>query len=319
MSAILKKIKGVKGIRGVVYRTGQLGQRSAYALRGVTNYVRLRSRENGQRPQIAAVMVGRNDDYMSDFAQRLRLTIAWNVRQLASEVIFIEWNPPPDRELLSPALAKEFDCLRAYIVPAEIHQAVCRNEHIKLLEYHAKNVGLRRARSPFIITTNADAAFAFDSARAILNAPLSDDLVMTTQRVDIPWREGREREIGLLDCLRYRLISPYDPNGTGEFNFASRQLWHRARGYDESMVRHRIGCDARGVAQMLKLGGRLQRAGTVLHLSHPTSCTEGTQPHHGEWATPDENLPYHNSDDWGLGDCPEVEIAERVWRLEKQG
>jgi hypothetical protein len=27
-------------------------------------------------------------------------------------------------------------------------------------------------------------------------------------------------------------------------------------------------------------------------------------------------VPYHNSEDWGLGNLKEVEIAERVWRLE---
>ncbi|MGB9182149.1 MAG: hypothetical protein WCB68_23170 [Pyrinomonadaceae bacterium] len=319
MSNILSKVRNVKGIRGVVYRAGQLQQRSAFALRGVTEYLRLRSERNGHRPQIAAVIVGRNDDYMSDFMQRLRLTIAWNAHHLASEVIFVEWNPPPERELLSPALALEFPTLRAYVVPPEIHDAICENRNIKLLEYHAKNVGLRRAASPFIITTNADAAFAFDSIRTILQTPLSDDLVLTTERIDIPWREGREREINLFDCLRYRRLSPYYPSGTGEFHFASRALWHRARGYDESMVRHRIGCDTRGIAQMIKLGAHVQKAGMVFHLSHPSSCIEGLQPHHGEWANADENLPYRNGDDWGLGDCREIEIAERVWRLEKQG
>jgi hypothetical protein len=109
-------------------------------------------------------------------------------------------------------------------------------------------------------------------------------------------------------------VNPYEKLGTGEFCLASRELWHRARGFDEQMARHRIGCDVRGTAQMVALGGSIKRVGTVLHLAHPTSCTESVQPHHGEMATP-EGVPYHNTEDWGLGNFKEVEIAERVWQL----
>jgi hypothetical protein len=66
---------------------------------------------------------------------------------------------------------------------------------------------------------------------------------------------------------------------------------------------------------MVAHGGTIRRVGTVLHLAHPTSCTENIQPHHGEHATP-EGVPYQNPDDWGLGSLSEVEIAERIWRLE---
>jgi hypothetical protein len=115
--------------------------------------------------------------------------------------------------------------------------------------------------------------------------------------------------------LHYRRLSPYSPLGTGEFCLAGRELWHKARGFDESMVRHRIGCDVRGTAQLVAHGAEVRKAGIVLHLSHPSSCSEGVQAHHGEPA-PLDDLPYNNDDNWGLGNCREVEIANRVWRLE---
>ncbi|MDT7604811.1 MAG: hypothetical protein QOF61_2808 [Acidobacteriota bacterium] len=315
MSISLQKLKDIKGVRGIVYRSGELGRRARFAARGAYNFAQLRAEQNGARPSVTAVVVGRNDDYMSDFRQRLEATIEWNARHLADEVIFIEWNPPPERELLSERLTQRFEFVRAYVVPPRIHDAVCDNPNIKLLEYHAKNVGVRRARTDWIVTTNADAAFAPDSVRALLGGSLRDDVIWTTQRVDIPWREGRARAMGLADILRYRRVSPYNPMGTGEFAFASRELWHRARGYDEALSRHRIGADMRGVAQMMAHGARTQRAGFVLHLAHPTSCSEGVQPHHGEWAGV-EGIPYHNPDDWGLADARETQLAQRVWRLE---
>lgn len=302
-------------ITGVKYRLGQLQLCTAFAMRAAGNYAKLMVRPGNGRQQFAAVAVGRNDDYMADFRERLIATVSWNTKYLVSEFVFVEWNPPADRELLSLELTKMFDCVRAYVVPQEIHKQTCQNPNINLLEYHAKNVGIRRARSSWIMSTNADAAVGLDSVNLLINTPLQQDVLWTAERFDIPWRENEQTEIGFWGSLRYRRVNPYTELGTGEFCLASRELWHRARGFDEQMVRHRFGCDVRGTAQMVALGGSIRRAGSVLHLSHPTSCTEGVQAHHGEAATPD-GVPYQNPDDWGLANLKEVEIAERVWRLE---
>ena len=308
-------LKNIPGIRGTAYRLELLRRRTAFALRGASNYLRLGMNRHAARPGVAAVVVGRNDDYVSDFAVRLYATIAWNTHYLVDEVVFVEWNPPADRELLAYGLTKRFPSLRAYVVPPEAHQRTCENARVPLLEYHAKNVGIRRARSPWIMATNADAALGLDTVKAVLDAKLDPWVAWTAERVDIEWREDEQRRIGLLGSLRLRRSIPYQQFGTGEFVLASRELWERTRGYDERMVRHRIGCDIRGTAQMLAHGARINKAGVVLHLSHPTSCTEGVQPHHGERASA-EGVPYQNSDDWGLGHLREVQLAERVWRLE---
>lgn len=314
MNINLLTLRDIRGFRGIIYRLGKLQEQAAFAARSALSFARLRAERNGSRPSVTAVVVGRNDDYMPDFRQRLEATIEWNARHLADEVIFVEWNPPTTRGLLAEGLAKRFPFLRAYVVAPEIHQSICENPRIAVLEFHAKNVGIRRATTDWVLATNADAALGLDTVRALLHTPLSEDVVWTTERFDIPWQEGRERPIGFFDCLRYRRPIPYDPLGTGEFAFASRRLWERARGYDESLTRYRIGADRRGVAQMIECGARTRKAGTVLHLAHPTSCTEGVRPHHGEWATL-EGLPYHNGENWGLADRAETEIAERVWLL----
>ena len=308
-------LRDIKGFRGALYRIDQMQAHSAFAANGIANYLHLSVSGNGLRPAIAAVVVGRNDDYMSDFADRLQATLEWNIRYLVNEVVFVEWNPPGDRELLAHDLTRKFKCLRAYVVPAEIHERICENENVKLLEYHAKNVGVRRAQSPWIMTTNADAAVGLDSVKNLLVAELDPEVVWTAERFDIPWRADQQTKIGLFDSLRFRRPIPYNILGTGEFCLAAKELWHRVRGYDEQMLRHRIGCDRRGTAQMRAHGAQLRRVGTVLHLTHPTSCTESVQPHHGELATI-EGVPYHNEANWGLGDLREVELAERVWRLE---
>jgi hypothetical protein len=309
------KLTDIKGIRGAVYRVGQLQLRTSFVAGGIANFVRRRLHRNGARPSITAVVVGRNDDYMADFRQRLHATLEWNTRYLIDEVIFVEWNPPPDRELLAYGLTERFKNLRAYVVPFETHQAINRNPQLQLLEYHAKNVGLRRATTPWILTTNADAALGMNTINRILNAALDPNIVWTAERIDIAWDENKQEQIGLFDSLRYRRFIPYERLGTGEFALANRLLWERARGYDESLVKHKIGCDVRGIAQLLAQGAQINRAGTVLHLQHPTSCVEGVRSFHGEMATV-EGVPYQNPDDWGLGNARERELGERVWQLE---
>jgi hypothetical protein len=264
---------------------------------------------------VTAVTIGRNDDYMVDFEDRLHASIGWNLQYLIDDVVFVEWNPPANRDLLAPRLTARFPRVRAYVVTAETHRALNPSGRIPLLEYHAKNVGVRRARSDWVIATNADALFAPDTVVSLRREPPRPDQVLTAQRFDIPWKESRRRAAGPLDCLVYKRVIPYDPLGTGEFLMAHRSLWERARGYDESLVMHRIGCDVRGVAQMRSLGATLRRAGSVLHMAHPTSCTEGVRPFHGEHASL-EGVPYENREDWGLASRREVSIAERVWRLE---
>src|SRR6266446_4359826 len=175
----LEKLRNVKGIRGALYRFGQVQARTAFTAGAVSNFLRLRRHHNGARPSITAVVVGRNDDYMSDFKQRLQATIAWNTKYLVDEVVFVEWNPPPERELLSFDLAQRFKSLRAYVVSPEIHQALCENSKVPLLEFHAKNVGIRRAKSDWVVATNADAAFGPDIVNKILGAELSEDVVFS--------------------------------------------------------------------------------------------------------------------------------------------
>jgi hypothetical protein len=315
MLAHLTALRNVRGIRGLAHRLGEFQRRASYSVKGANHLAQLRANRNKSRPEIAAVMVGRNDDYMLDFRERLHATIAWNIRHLVREIIFVEWNPPAERELLSYGLTERFGAVRAYVVPPAIHQALSQSAHLPLLEYHAKNVGIRRARSSWIIATNADVALGPDTIVRLSRLELSPEVAWSAQRVDIPWREWRGHQINTLDCLRYRRIIPYDSLGTGDFLMAHKALWERTRGYDESLLKHRIGCDVRGAAQMLAHGAEIEKAGTVLHLAHPTSCTEGLKPHHGEYASL-EGVPYRNEDSWGLNDCRETQIGERTWILE---
>lgn len=312
--ARMPRLEASRLARGLSRRAGTVRKRVGHPLDAAVHWTGvLPSTERGAR--VTAVMVGRNDDYMADFAQRLHATIAWSLRQMVVEVVFVEWNPPADRPLLSLDLISRFQKVRAYVVTREIHANLCRNSNLALLEYHAKNVGIRRATSPWVLATNADVLLGLDTICRVRKNDLRDDVAYTAERFDIGWPVGRSKPIDLLDFVFYRRAVPHHPYGTGDFLLANRSAWCQARGYDESLLEHRLGCDRRGAAQIVHHGSETEKVGRILHMAHPASSTEAVVAHHGVLADWD-NLPYHNPDDWGLSGCRETELAERVWQLE---
>jgi hypothetical protein len=114
---------------------------------------------------------------------------------------------------------------------------------------------------------------------------------------------------------RYLRVLALDSLGPGDFILASRELWEKAQGYDESLQRHRLGCDGRGVQQMRALGAAVRHVGAVFHMDHPTSSLNAIRSWQGEVASL-EGIPYSNPADWGLQGAVETPVAERVWRLD---
>jgi len=267
--------------------------------------------------QITVVMVGRNDDYMPNFNKRLLITLKWNLR-LAKEAIFVEWNPPKNRPLLAHNLTKQFTTLRAYIVSPELHARVCRNSNLSMMEYFGKNVGIRRSHTDWVCVTNCDIMLGPDVLSWLASNDLSENTIYRAQRIDADWRGEQSVLWFLLNPKRYTKLYPvreYCLAGSGDFVLSSRRLWFMARGYDESLLEHRIHCDSRGIMQLVALGGRVQLIGSAFHLNHPTSCSYGVQLHHGLPASITEGIPYLNADTWGLSDCQEILIGDRIWML----
>lgn len=271
-----------------------------------------------RRPTVAAVFAGRNDDYVADNEARVRSVIEWNSKVLCDEVIFVEWNPPPDRTLLSLSLTRDFPNLRCFVVPPEIHARVCTNSRIPVMEYFAKNVGIRRAHAPYVCATNAD--ILWDAGLSQLSWILAPRLVFRTRRVELQW-DGRSPSRRYLrdarNQLEYRFGWRQDATyGSGDFTLASRELWDLAGGYDEAMTGSRINCDGRGLLQLLNVGGRLAHLGRHYHLHHAGSSVSSGSVSHGDSFRYSEGIPYRNGPDWGLARCSEKPLAERVTVLQ---
>jgi len=106
---------------------------------------------------LSIVAATRNDDHGGGLARRMQICFAGILAQadrhrVPTELVIVEWNPPPDRPRLAEALrwprANRFCTVRILEVSSEIHRRYRLAEHLPLYQMIAKNAGIRRARGP---------------------------------------------------------------------------------------------------------------------------------------------------------------------------
>ena len=269
------------------------------------------------KPEITIVLVGRSDLYQGNLRSRLEATLSWNLRYIGGEVIYVEWNRLPEQRSDADWLVKRFPNLRVYVVPPEIHESLSTNPDIPVMEYFAKNVGIRRARTPWICVMNPDVVLGPEITNRLHR--LKKDYLYGTNRIEFRWG-GRRLSLLTLANLRLHIntvVMNKEHDYIGDFLLAHRDAWHKARGYDESLTGTRSGCDRHGLAQLYHLGVKPRYIGSHFHLLHPESIVLGLKPHHGKFLAVYKNIPYHNSPQWGLADTREIKIQDRVWLLKK--
>jgi len=118
----------------------------------------------GDEVYLSLVVTARNDDHGGNLLGRMQAFVNGWLGQakrhgIPSELILVEWNPPPDRPRLRDALrwpASGPCTVRIIGVPPELHRRFRYAEALPLYQMIAKNVGIRRARGRFILATNID-------------------------------------------------------------------------------------------------------------------------------------------------------------------
>jgi hypothetical protein len=123
----------------------------------------------GERPYLSVVVTARNDDHGGNLLGRMQAFVNGWIGQskrhrLASELIFVEWNPPGDRPRLVDAVEWPKDLgpcqVRIIQVPPDLHRRYAHAEALPLYQMMAKNAGIRRARGRFLLATNIDIIFS---------------------------------------------------------------------------------------------------------------------------------------------------------------
>ncbi|MCS7162228.1 MAG: hypothetical protein NZ958_02705 [Bacteroidia bacterium] len=147
-------------------------------------------------PYLSVVCVSRNDNYGEHLIERLNAFLRYlsyfcNKYEIPSELVLVEWNPPPDqkplREVIHWPPDRETKYLRRRLirVPPELHEAIKGVSNRPLFEFMGKNVGIRRAAGQFILCTNQDNLFSEEVFRRIAQFNLKESTFYRLDRLDV--------------------------------------------------------------------------------------------------------------------------------------
>lgn len=162
---------------------------------GAAKVARNHRRRVDGTPDLSLVAAFRNEQYGGDLFGRARSflrNVDWLARRQRAriEVIFVEWCPLPDREPLAEVLRRSGDGrsspVRIVTVPAAVaSHRFDQAEEIALWIFAAKNVGVQRARAPFVLATNPDVLYTPALFKAIAKGHLDENSFYRTSRFDV--------------------------------------------------------------------------------------------------------------------------------------
>jgi hypothetical protein len=143
---------------------------------------------------LSLVVTARNDDHGGSLLNRMQAFVNGWIGQckrhgLSSELLVVDWNPPQDRPPLIDALRWPVDThpchVRVIQVPPEIHTTYRHAAALPLYQMIAKNVGIRRARGRFVLTTNIDILFSDELVRFLAEGGLESGRMYRIDRHDV--------------------------------------------------------------------------------------------------------------------------------------
>jgi hypothetical protein len=145
-------------------------------------------------PYLSVVVAARNDDHGGNLLGRMQIFVSGWIEQarryrIASELIIVEWNPPPNRPRLIDALRWPDDLgpceVRIIEVPPELHVRYPHSDALPLYQMIAKNAGIRRARGQFVLATNIDILFSNELAEYLAARQLERGRMYRIDRHDV--------------------------------------------------------------------------------------------------------------------------------------
>ncbi len=116
---------------------------------------------------LSVVMVGRNDNYGGDFAERLLRCLRNTVdgldrARIRAEVIFVNYNPLPEpkiEDFITWPSSTDHVSMCVLTIPPSVHGEMVKSgvrKNLPVLEYVAKNAGIRRAEGEYVLCMNPD-------------------------------------------------------------------------------------------------------------------------------------------------------------------
>jgi hypothetical protein len=145
-------------------------------------------------PYISVVVTARNDNHGENPLLRMQAFLDSWIGQakrygLSSEIVVVEWNPPPGSPKLKDVLRRPestHPCAVRFIeVPPEVHGTIPNSRAIPLHRMIAKNAGIRRARGQFVLATNSDIIFSAELMQFLAGRRLEQRAFYRMDRYDV--------------------------------------------------------------------------------------------------------------------------------------
>jgi hypothetical protein len=291
-------------------------------------------------PYLSIVLTGRNDNFGGDFTERFIRALRFNHEQLAAagvshEFVLVEWSPLPGKPYLASVV--EDACqgmvpthLVSFVVDPAYHDAFSMNPRLAFQEFIAKNVGVRRSRGRFILTTNTDIYLGRAVVARLAAGDLEARRLYRAVRVDL--RNGLHLADGfgwdvLEDPRNIEVVNEIRPpcytNASGDFLLLDRDTYHDLRGFNEVYRVAKIHIDGNFCVKAHSAGVRVVDIGApvyhvgqgTLYAQHPRFVERPDLAPWGDirWRS---NVVYENPPSWGLGGAPQRSATAGVQYLD---
>ena len=288
-------------------------------------------------PYLTIVVSGCNDASRDDLNEGFFQALRFNHDRLTDarvshEFLFVEWRPLAGRPLLASLLSARFpdrspEQLRSVVTDAAYHEALSLDPRLKRQEFLAKNVGIRRARGEFILTTNPDICLGPGVVDALASRSLERGVLYRAARHDLGCRSDVAIDWSVLEDERNRELvheirPPLFTNAASDFILLDSGTLRRLRGFNEICRSAKFQIDHNFCFMANACGVRLEDLGSpVFRLGRGPRHALGSY-----WNRPFEaassddsrtgNVMYINEAGWGLGAAPQRALDERTIYLD---
>lgn len=286
-------------------------------------------------PYLSIILTGRNDDFGGDFNGRLFRALEFNHRHLTDrgvphEFVFVEWRPLDGRPWLAEVLADRYPelvphTLTSYVADAAYHDAYSLNPRLQFQEFIAKNIGIRRSRGRFLLTTNTDIYLSRGALDTLQRQQLEPRILYRAPRFDLKEDiECDHLDWAVLEDERNRdtanlIRPPLYTNAAGDFLLLDRETYLTLRGFNEVYRLARVHMDGNFCLKAHSAGLALQAFDwPVYHVGRGTLNSQkklyADRPREAPWGDTrwKQAVVYDNDANWGLKLAPARSVRPGV-------
>jgi hypothetical protein len=219
--------------------------------------------------------------------------------------------------------------LTSYVVDLAYHDAYSLNPKLQFQEFIAKNVGIRRCRGEYILTTNTDIYLSRGVLDVLDRRLLESRVLYRVRRIDLKDDidcEPMDWSV-LEDERNYETVNEIRPpcytNASGDFLLLDRDSYARLRGFNEVYRVAKVHMDSNFCLKAFSSGLTLiPLDAPVYHVGRGTLNSQvalyADRPGDAPWGDTrwKRAVVYDNDPGWGLWNAPTHTVRDGIHYLE---